>query len=89
MLRKYHIKKWLAAQRPALTAEHAQRRLAFAQKHRDWSTEEWKSIIFSDECSIERGAGKRRPWVFRMPGQKYDKDKIDPKSKGKDISIIV
>jgi transposase len=51
--------------------------------------EEWIIIIWSDECSVERGAGARRSWVFRIPGQKWDKEMVDTFTKGKDISVMV
>ena len=46
-------------------------------------------MIWSDECSVERGSGKRREWVFRTPDQKWDKDMIQGVPKGKDVSVIV
>jgi transposase len=55
----------------------------------DWSFEEWATIIWSDECSVERGAGARRTWVWRTPSQKWDKEMIDTYKKGKDISVMV
>lgn len=46
-------------------------------------------VIWSDECSVERGSGKRRLWVFRTPEQKWDKEMIDPQKKGKNIVDMV
>jgi transposase len=56
---------------------------------KDWTTLEWEGIIFSDECSLERGAGKQPSWVFRTPKQKWDKEMIDTYTKGKDISVMI
>jgi hypothetical protein len=89
ILEKHHIKKWIAKKRPYLTEAHAQARLSWCQIRKDWTTEEWKSIIFSDECSVERGAGAQRVWVWRTPSQKWDKDMIQPVKTGKDISIMI
>ena len=38
---------------------------------------------------MERGAGIKRTWVFRIPGQKWDKGIVDTYTKDKDISIMV
>jgi DDE superfamily endonuclease len=56
--------------------------------YREW-VEEWKSIIFSDECSMERGKGGQREWVFRLPSQKWLPEMVQTYRKSTDISIIV
>ena len=45
--------------------------------------------MFSDECSVERGAGKRRGWIWRQSGQRFDKDKVHPSNKSKDLRCMV
>ena len=53
-LRENGIKKWLAKKRAKLTPEHAQKRLACAKAHQDWTTKDFEGVIWSDECSVER-----------------------------------
>jgi transposase len=89
VLRKHNITKWRAAKRPKLTPEHARARLKFARRYIKLGWWKWKKVIFSDEYSVERGAGKKRVWVFRTPQQRYDPDKIELYYKGKDKSIMV
>ena len=38
---------------------------------------------------MQRGAGARRTWVFRISSQKWDKEMVDTYTKGKDISVII
>ena len=38
--------------KPVLTAEHKKRRLQFAKDHVNWTVEQWKSVMFSDETII-------------------------------------
>jgi hypothetical protein len=38
---------------------------------------------------MEKGAGARWSWVFRISGQKWDKEMVDTYSRGKDIKIMV
>ena len=59
ILEKCGIKHWRAARRPFLTPEVAAVRLAWAKEQLEW-TQQWDKIIFSDECSVERGTGGRR-----------------------------
>ena len=89
LLKEYGISHWIAKKRPFLTTQAAKARLQFALEHRNWTYEEWKNVIFTDECSLERGSGARRQWVYRTPQQKWDKDMIVPYMKGKDITIMI
>jgi len=89
LLSVYNITKWRAAKRPLLTQEHADMRLKWAKEHGIWDLDKWKYIIWSDECSIVRGSGKERAWVFRTPSQKWEKQMIEPTPKGKGVSVMV
>jgi DDE superfamily endonuclease/Transposase len=88
ILRDAGISNWRCKKRPFLTEEHARNRLAWVSERIDWS-EEWHSIIFSDECSLERGSGKRGKWCWRTPQQKWSRDFVDPQKTGKDISVMI
>ena len=88
-LKAYGLTNWLAKKRPLLTPEVAAKRLAWCQLRKDWTFDKWKQYIWSDECSVERGTGKERKWVFRTPQEKWNKEMIEPYKKGKDITVIV
>jgi transposase len=88
ILAKYGIANWIAMKRPLLTTENASNRQRWYTERKEWDTE-WSDVIFSDECSFERGSGKRPTWVFRTPNQKWHKDFIVPHIKGRDISIMI
>ena len=89
LLKEKGIINWLAKKRPLLTLEVVDKRYAWALRHEGWTWEDWAKVIWSDECSVERGSGKRREWVFRTLNQKWNKDMIQPYRKGKDVSIMV
>ena len=55
ILRDHHILNWRSKKRPALTEEHARIRSAFA---RAWLDFDWLTVLFLDECSVEKGVGK-------------------------------
>ena len=50
--------------RPLLTAAHKRKRLAFAKKHKTWSVDQWRRVIFSDERKVTRigNGGTRTCW---------------------------
>ena len=58
------LRHWKALRRPKLSEEHAAKRLAFAESLVDKPMEWWKTVIFSDETSIQRGCGDRQKWVW-------------------------
>lgn len=89
VLSKAHIRKWIAAERPELTENHAHQRLQWAIEHKDWTPEQWSKVIWSDECSVEKSKDPRQVWVFRSPGEKWFKDCINPKVKSGEVKLMV
>lgn len=45
--------------------------------------------MWSDECSAERGKGKKRSWVWGIPSDKWKPAFVDTYRKGKDLRVIV
>jgi Transposase len=88
-LKSRGISKWICKRRPYLSEQVVEKRLQWVQTRRDWSETEWATYIFSDECSIERGAGGSRQWAFRTPQQKWHPEMIQTYRKSKDICIMV
>jgi transposase len=88
-LRAHGISHWLALRRPKLTPEVALLRLKWAEKHVDWTVDQWGQVIWSDEASVTRGTGKAREWVFGTPDQKWDRNKVTEMPNGKPFSIMV
>ena len=60
ILKEYGLTNWLAKKRPLLQEEDAAKRLAWAKERKDWPADEWSKVIWTDECSVERGTGKIR-----------------------------
>jgi len=58
------IENCMTKRRPFLTEKHAARRLAWCKARRGYSVEERDMVARSDECSVERGRGKRDEWLF-------------------------
>jgi len=71
LLRGKGIRKWRARKRPPLDAEVAAKRLAWAIKRKDWTAEEFEGVIWSDECTVEKGKTASTVWVFRSAGEEY------------------
>ena len=89
VLKKHNIKKWTAAERPLLDDKIATLRLEWALRYKDWDAEDWKKVVWSDECSVEKSADPRQVWVFRTPGEKWLKACISGKMKSGQCSLMV
>jgi transposase len=83
------IKKHIAIKKPFLNDEHKRQRLAFCEEHKDWTVDDWRRVIFSDECKVEIGKQARAAWVYRTEDERYHDDCLVPALKGNRASIMV
>ena len=54
---------------PHLTPRHHAARCRWAQKHAEWTRQNWHQVLFTDECRISLQADNRRRHVWRQSGQ--------------------
>jgi transposase len=52
-LQKVGLSARIALKKPLLTYAHRLRRKAFALAHRDWTVEQWKQVLWSDESKYQ------------------------------------
>lgn len=64
------MKAVVKKKRPLLRAKHHKACLDFAIAHRDWTVEDWKRVIWSDETKINRLGSDGRKWVWKKAGEK-------------------
>ena len=69
ILRKNSFKAVVKKKKPKLNARHIKRRLAFALKYKEWTVEDWKRVIWSDETKINRFGSDGREYVWKQEGQ--------------------
>ncbi|GBN59779.1 Transposable element Tcb2 transposase [Araneus ventricosus] len=65
----------LFAIRPAvcipLTSTNRRVRLAWCREHRDWSMDQWATVLFTDESRFSLNTDSRRTFIWREPGTRY------------------
>ena len=44
-------------------------RLDFAYTHKDWTLEDWKRVVWSDETKINRLGSDGRKWAWKKAGE--------------------
>ena len=57
------------SKRPLLKAIHCQKHLKFAQIHVNWTVEDWKRILWSDETKINRIGSDGRVYTWKPRGE--------------------
>lgn len=61
------IRKWRQLSRLELTVQHARQRLLWVKEYESYSSADFRRIIWSDKCTVERGVGKEAVWTFKQP----------------------
>jgi hypothetical protein len=59
MFQQIHKRTWKQRKQPKILPLNAQKRLAWALNYENYTLREWRRILWSDECSVERGKGGR------------------------------
>ena len=65
------LRSYRPAHKPRLTVSMVKKRLAFARKYAHWTAEQWDTVMWTDECSIEQ-FGSRQLAVRRPTSQRYN-----------------
>ena len=53
VLKKNGLSGRIAVKKPLLRKANIQKRLQFAQKYKNWTPEQWKSVLWTDESKFE------------------------------------
>jgi transposase len=68
-LKRQGLKAVVKRKRPLLLPRHKRERMHFAERHRHWTVEDWKRVIYSDETKINRLGSDGREWVWKRAGE--------------------
>jgi len=55
--------------KPRLSPKNIKARLEFAKRHRHWTVDDWKHVIWSDETKINRFCSDGRSWCWVRDGE--------------------
>ncbi len=89
-LKKSRMVGRVAAKKPLLRPQNIKKRLEFAKNHVNWTKEQWRRVLFTDESKFEIfGAGKRRMYVRRMANERFKSYCLKPTVKHGGGSVMV
>jgi transposase len=75
-LKEEGIGSFSPAMKPALTDKHKKRRLAWAKDKVDWTNEQWRSVIWSDESRFTVMGNDGGVRVLRKVNERYEERHI-------------
>ena len=68
-LHKANIDTRKKQKKPRLTPAQKKAHLIFAQKYKDWTVDDWKRVIWSDETKINRFGSDGQQYVWKRKGE--------------------
>ena len=85
LLNEMGRRKWRQLRRPELSEIHARKRLAWAHEYASFTPEDWAQVRWSDECTVERGAGIQPRWTFKRPSEQLAEHDVHTYHPGKSV----
>lgn len=83
------LKATTKKKKPTISQKNRKERLAFAKSHKDWTVEDWKRVIFSDETKINRFGSDGRNWTWRRDGESLQPKDVKQTMKNGGGSIML
>ena len=77
---EFNLKAYRPAAKPKLSAKNIKDRIKFCRKYQNWTIEDWKKVMFTDETSIRQYASYTSH-VRRPPGMRFNFRYTVPKVK--------
>ncbi|CAJ0940336.1 unnamed protein product [Ranitomeya imitator] len=71
----------IAARKPLLRTGNKQKRLVWAKEHKEWTLDQWKSVLWPDESKFEIFGSNHRVFVRRRKGKQMDSTCLVPTEK--------
>ena len=82
VLAKHNFHSVKPTKKPGLTDEFRRKRLDFCLAHKDWTLEDWKNVIFTDEISVALNQRRGGVRIWRTPSEVHDPTCIQCRWKG-------
>ncbi|KAG0928478.1 hypothetical protein G6F32_012563 [Rhizopus arrhizus] len=79
----------IKVKKPLLTTKHMKRRLAWAKKYQNWTTDDWRRVVFSDETKVNIWGSDGCKYYWSRPGDPLKPHHIDVTVKHGGGSLIM
>jgi hypothetical protein len=75
--------------KPLLRARHIKARLEFAHKYKDWTVDNCKRVVWSDETKVNHFGSDGREWCWRKRGERFQARHVQPTVKFGGGSLMI
>jgi transposase len=82
ILGKYGFSSVKPTRKPGLNETQRKERLDFCLRHKDWTLEDWKNVVWSDETSVILGHRRGTQRLWRRADEGFEKSAIRNRWKG-------
>jgi len=89
VLKKNEINSRVARMKPYLMPRHIVNRKVFAKEHLNWTLDQWKEVIWTDESSFELGKPSGKQLVWRKLDEAFNQDCTGSTFKSGRSSVMV
>lgn len=89
LLNEMGRRKWRQRCCPYLEESHAQKRLEWARSYEHFTPDDWTRVRWSDECTVERGAGIQPTWTFLRPREQLLEHDVQTRRTGKAVKQML
>lgn len=86
---KSGMKAGVKQKKPKLSLKNVKARLDFAKQHKDWTLEDWRHVIWSDETKINRFGSDGRSWYWKHENESRNPRHIQQTVKHGGGSIMI
>lgn len=87
-LKQQNLKSRVAPKKPFISEINRKKRIQWAKNYKNWSAEQWKRVLWSDESAfILYWSGRKMVW--RRVNERYLKDCLRSSIKGKSKQIMI
>jgi len=75
-LKRSGMRAGVKVKKPLLGPRYIRQRYQWALKYKEWTVEDWKRVIWSDETKINRFGSDGRKWCWKKPGSQLREQHI-------------
>ena len=88
-LKNAGMKAVVKSKHPFLSTRHHKAHLDFAYAHKDWTVDDWKKVIWSDETKINHLGSDGHKWVWKKTGEGLSDRLVEETLKFRGGSVIM
>jgi len=89
VLKRNALHARIKIKKPLLRKIHRSSRYLFSKKHKNWTVEDWRKVVWSDESKFTLFGSEGRQYYWKKPGQSIQDHHIKPTVKHGGGSIMV